>query len=58
MARIRSARRSAEPPRASRSHTTPPRIRITTANLEPDDGERLADAIASLGRSAGRTYTG
>jgi DNA-binding transcriptional MocR family regulator len=37
---------------------SPPGIRITTANLEPDDGERLADAIASLGRSAGSTYTG
>jgi DNA-binding transcriptional MocR family regulator len=33
-------------------------IRITTANLDPDDGERLADAIADLGRSAGTTYTG
>jgi DNA-binding transcriptional MocR family regulator len=37
---------------------SPPGIRITTANLEPDDGERLADAIADLGRSAGNTYVG
>ena len=35
-----------------------PGIRITTANLDPDDAERLADAIASLGRSTGSTYTG
>lgn len=37
---------------------SPPGIRITTANLEPDDGERLADAIANLGRSAGSTDVG
>jgi hypothetical protein len=35
-----------------------PGIRITTANLDPDDAERLADAIASLGRSTGSTYSG
>jgi DNA-binding transcriptional MocR family regulator len=35
-----------------------PGIRITTANLDPDNAERLADAIAGLGRSAGSTYTG
>jgi DNA-binding transcriptional MocR family regulator len=33
-----------------------PGIRITTANLEPDDAELLADAIAGLGRSTGTTY--
>jgi DNA-binding transcriptional MocR family regulator len=32
-----------------------PGIRITTADLDPDDAERLAEAIADLGRSAGRT---
>lgn len=37
---------------------SPPGIRITTANLEPDDGESLADAIANLGRSAGSTDVG
>ena len=37
---------------------SPPGIRITTANLDPDDAERLADAIADLGRSAGNTYVG
>jgi hypothetical protein len=30
---------------------SPPGIRITTAALEPDDAERLADAIAALGRA-------
>ena len=35
-----------------------PGIRITTANLDPDDAERLADAIASLARSTGSTYSG
>jgi DNA-binding transcriptional MocR family regulator len=37
---------------------SPPGIRITTANLDPDDAEGLADAIADLGRSAGSTYVG
>ena len=36
----------------------PTGIRITTADLEPDDADRLADAIADLGRSAGSTYVG
>jgi DNA-binding transcriptional MocR family regulator len=35
-----------------------PGIRITTANLDPDDAERLADAIAGLGRATGTTYSG
>jgi len=35
-----------------------PGIRITTANLEPDEAERLADAITGLGRAAAGTYTG
>jgi DNA-binding transcriptional MocR family regulator len=35
---------------------SPPGIRITTANLEPDDAEVLADAIAGLGASTGSTY--
>ncbi|MGH3039332.1 MAG: aminotransferase class I/II-fold pyridoxal phosphate-dependent enzyme, partial [Gaiellaceae bacterium] len=34
-----------------------PGIRITTANLEPDDAELLANAVAGLGHSAGSTYT-
>jgi hypothetical protein len=38
--------------------TDDPGVRVTTANLDPDDAERLADAIADLGRSAGSTYTG
>jgi DNA-binding transcriptional MocR family regulator len=33
-----------------------PGIRITTADLEPAEAERLADAIAGLGRSGGATY--
>ena len=37
---------------------SPPGIRITTANLDPDDADRLADAIADLGRSAGSTDVG
>jgi hypothetical protein len=37
---------------------TSPGIRITTANLALDEAERLADAIAGLGRSTGSTYTG
>jgi DNA-binding transcriptional MocR family regulator len=40
-----------------RFHSSPG-IRITTANLDPEDAERLADAIAGLGRAAGSTYTG
>jgi hypothetical protein len=35
-----------------------PGIRITTANLDHDDADRVADAIAGLGRSAGSTHTG
>jgi DNA-binding transcriptional MocR family regulator len=35
---------------------SPPGIRITTANLEPDDAEVLADAIVGLGRATGSTY--
>ena len=35
-----------------------PGIRITTAGLDPDDAEQLADAIAGLGRAGGTTYTG
>ena len=38
--------------------TAPAGIRITTANLDPDDAEGLADAIADLGRSAGSTDVG
>jgi hypothetical protein len=37
---------------------SPPGIRITTAALEPDDAERLADAIAALGRAPASTYGG
>lgn len=33
-----------------------PGIRITTAAVEPDDAERLAEAIASLGRVPAATY--
>jgi len=33
-----------------------PGIRVTTADLEPDDAERLADAIASLGGAPSDTY--
>jgi DNA-binding transcriptional MocR family regulator len=35
-----------------------PGIRITTAGLEPDDAEQLADAIAALGRAQIGTYAG
>jgi DNA-binding transcriptional MocR family regulator len=35
-----------------------PGIRITTADLEVDEAERLADAIAALGRAAASTYDG
>ena len=37
---------------------TPPGLRITTAALEPADGERLADAIADLAAGAVATYQG
>ena len=37
---------------------SPPGIRITTAALEPADAERLADAIAALGRAPATTYDG
>jgi DNA-binding transcriptional MocR family regulator len=37
---------------------SPPGIRVTTAALEPDDAERLADAIAALGRPPASTYEG
>jgi DNA-binding transcriptional MocR family regulator len=37
---------------------TQPGLRITTATLRPEEAERLADAIASLGRSPGTTYPG
>jgi DNA-binding transcriptional MocR family regulator len=35
-----------------------PGLRITTADLEPDEAERLADAIAGLGSAPASTYTG
>jgi hypothetical protein len=35
-----------------------PGIGITTADLEPDEAEHLADAIAALGRAPGGTYAG
>src|SRR5262249_5689814 len=35
---------------------SPPGIRITTADLEPDEAVRLADALAALGRAPGGTY--
>jgi DNA-binding transcriptional MocR family regulator len=37
---------------------TAPGIRITTASLEADDAEHLADAIAALGRADAATYAG
>ena len=37
---------------------SPPGIRVTTAGLEPDDAERLSDAIAALGRAPSGTYAG
>ena len=37
---------------------TEPGMRITTTDLEPDEAERLADAIASLGRAPASTYAG
>jgi DNA-binding transcriptional MocR family regulator len=35
-----------------------PGIRVTTADLEPDEAERLADAVAALGRTPAGTYAG
>jgi DNA-binding transcriptional MocR family regulator len=35
---------------------TAPALRITTAGLEPDEAERLADAIAALGSTSSSTY--
>lgn len=35
-----------------------PGIRVTTADLEPAEAERLADAFAALGRAAADTYAG
>ena len=35
-----------------------PALRITTADLEPDEAEHLADALASLGRPQASTYAG
>jgi DNA-binding transcriptional MocR family regulator len=35
-----------------------PGIRVTTADLETDEAERLADAIAALGRAPAATYAG
>jgi DNA-binding transcriptional MocR family regulator len=35
-----------------------PGIRVTTAALLPEEAERLADALAGLGRAPGRTYAG
>jgi DNA-binding transcriptional MocR family regulator len=35
-----------------------PGVRITTADLEPDEAERLADALAALGRAPATTYAG
>jgi hypothetical protein len=37
---------------------SPPGIRITTAALEPDEAEGVADAIAALGRAPATTYAG
>ena len=35
-----------------------PGLRITTADLEPEEAERLADAIAALRRASSSTYAG
>ena len=35
-----------------------PGIRITTADLRPEEAERLADALAGLGRAPAATYAG
>jgi DNA-binding transcriptional MocR family regulator len=40
-----------------RFHTAPG-IRVTTAALEPDEAEPLAEAIASLGSAPAATYAG
>jgi hypothetical protein len=37
---------------------TAPGIRITTADLEPDEAEQLAEAIAALGSASANTDTG
>jgi DNA-binding transcriptional MocR family regulator len=37
---------------------TAPGIRVTTADLEPDEAEELAEAIARLGRASASTYAG
>lgn len=37
---------------------SPPGIRITTADLDVGDAERLADALARLGRAPAGTYAG
>ena len=37
---------------------SPPGIRITTAGLEPDEAEQLADVLAGLGRTPVGTYAG
>jgi DNA-binding transcriptional MocR family regulator len=35
-----------------------PGIRVTTADLDPEEAERLADALAALGRTPATTYAG
>jgi DNA-binding transcriptional MocR family regulator len=35
-----------------------PGIRVTTATLQPDEAERLVDALAALGRAPATTYAG
>jgi DNA-binding transcriptional MocR family regulator len=35
-----------------------PGIRVTTADLEPEEAERLADAFAALRQASGGAYTG
>jgi DNA-binding transcriptional MocR family regulator len=37
---------------------TPPGLRVTTATLEPDDAQRLADAVAALVRPPSATSAG
>lgn len=37
---------------------SPPGIRVTITTLEPPEAERLADAIAALGREPSFTYAG
>jgi DNA-binding transcriptional MocR family regulator len=48
---------AASPGERYRFHS-PPAIRITTADLEPDEAEQLADAVVALGRAQATTYTG